>query len=196
MKIELPKLKFELNALEPAISSEIMDLHYNKHHAGYINNFNKLVEQFSSFMADNKPADAVALQPLIKFNGGGALNHTFFWNILSPPNDATPGGALSKAINDQFGSFDAFKESFNKIAAAIPGSGWCWLVSDKITKRLSIITTPNQDTLCGSSRYSPLLAVDMWEHAYYLVYKNVRAEYLKNFWPIIDWAVVEKNFEI
>lgn len=194
-KYELPKLPYALNALEPVISEEIMNLHYNKHHAGYVNNLNKAVEQYAEAEKNNEISKMVELGAAIKFNGGGHINHSIFWTNLAPKGQGggQPQGKLADALKHTFGSFDQFKEFLSAKAAALQGSGWAWLGLRKDTKHLEIATCDNQDPLVTKGLI-PLLGIDVWEHAYYLQYKNVRPDYIKAIWDIINWKNVEERY--
>ncbi|MGE3954225.1 MAG: superoxide dismutase [Parachlamydiales bacterium] len=193
----LPDLEYDYNALEPVISAEIMELHHKKHHQAYINNYNKLAEQHHEAEAKGDVAKMIALQSGLKFNGGGHVNHTIFWTNLAPQNKGggkAPSGPLADAIKAQWGSLDAFIEKFNARTAAIQGSGWGWLGYCPEDKRLEIATCANQDPL-STEGLVPLLGVDVWEHAYYLQYKNVRPDYLKAIWKVINWANVAERYQ-
>ena len=193
---ELPKLPYELDALEPVISKEIMDLHYNKHHKTYVTNLNKALEQLEQLEKNRDISAEIALQSAIKFNGGGDINHSIFWTNLAPVKAGggkAPTGELAKAIETDFGSLQNFIDIFSAKAVAIQGSGWAWLGYNKANKRLEIITCDNQDPL-STKGLVPLLGVDVWEHAYYLQYKNVRADYVKNIWQIVNWANVAERY--
>lgn len=193
----LPALPYALNALEPIISEEIMNLHYNKHHATYVANLNKALEQYAEAEKKNDLASMIALQSAIKFNGGGHDNHSKFWVNLAPINKGggvPPTGELAAEINKEFGSLQNFIDQFNTRTGAIQGSGWGWLGYNKAKKRLEIATCDNQDPL-STKGLIPLLGIDVWEHAYYLQYKNVRAEYLKSIWGVVNWATVNQRFE-
>ncbi|ORY90439.1 Manganese/iron superoxide dismutase [Syncephalastrum racemosum] len=193
-KVTLPDLPYEYGALEPYINTEIMKLHHAKHHQAYVNGFNAAEEKLQNSFQANDLTAQIALQNAIKFNGGGHINHSLFWQNLAPKGQGggeLPKGALSSAIEGQFGSFDKFVEKFNAAAAGVQGSGWAWLGYNKESKRLEIATTPNQDPLLG---LVPLLGVDVWEHAYYLQYKNVRPDYLKAIWEVINWKTVAERF--
>ncbi|EWC44233.1 hypothetical protein DRE_01059 [Drechslerella stenobrocha 248] len=192
-KYTLPDLSYDYGALEPHISGQIMEVHYTKHHQTYVNGINDAQEKFD---AASSPAEKVALTSLIKFHGGGHVNHTLFWENLSPVNKdggAPPTGALSKTIDDTWGSLDSFKAKMNAALAGIQGSGWGWLVKDNTTGKLSIITQPNQDPV-DTSKFTPLIGIDAWEHAYYLQYQNVKADYFKAIWNVINWKAAEKRF--
>lgn len=194
---EQPDLPYDFNALEPVISAEIMELHYTKHHAGYVKNLNSALEQY--FEANTKwdLEKMIALQNSINFNGGGHINHTIFWTNLAPEGNGGgghPEGELAVAINKEFGSFENFIEKFNAKTAAVQGSGWGWLGYCKEKNSVKLCTCQNQDPL-STKGLVPLLGVDVWEHAYYLQYKNLRPEYLKNIWRIVNWKNVSERFE-
>lgn len=190
---QLPELPYDFNALEPVISAEIMELHYTKHHKGYVTNLNTALEKYHEAESKNDVAAMIALQQAIKFNGGGHINHSIFWTILGKGGNQEPSGELAKTINRDFGSFDAFKEKFNTVTTAIQGSGWGWLGFNKNSKRLEIATCANQDPL-STQGLVPILGVDVWEHAYYLQYKNVRADYVKAIWQVFNWSNIEERF--
>lgn len=195
-KYELPALPYDFNALEPVISAEIMTLHYTKHHQGYVNNLNKALEQFAEAEQKKDLAQMTALLQAIKFNGGGNINHSIFWTNLAPVKNGgggKPDGALAKAIDTNFGSYDAFVEQLSNKATNLQGSGWAWLGYNKATKALEIATCDNQDPLVTKGLV-PLLGIDVWEHAYYLQYKNVRADYVKAIWQIVNWKNVAERF--
>lgn len=193
---ELPQLPYALNALEPVISEEIMSLHYNKHHKAYVTNLNKAMEQYAEAEAKSDLPALVALQQAIRFNGGGHINHSIFWTNLAPKSQGggtPPQGKLAEAINKEFGSLDKFIEQFSAKTVAIQGSGWGWLGFNKAKNRLEIVTCDNQDPL-STKGLVPLLGIDVWEHAYYLQYKNVRADYVKEIWSIINWKNVAERY--
>ena len=193
-KYELPQLPYDFNALEPVISAEIMELHYTKHHQGYVNKLNEALEKYQAAESKNDVAAMIALQSAIKFNGGGHVNHTLFWETLAPEGSSELAkGGLSQAMDAAFGSFDKFVEQFNARTAAVQGSGWGWLGCCPASHKLQIATCSNQDPL-STQGLIPLLGVDVWEHAYYLQYKNLRPDYLKNIWRVINWKEVEKRF--
>ncbi len=195
-QFQLPALPYELDALEPVISKEIMNLHYNKHHKAYVDNLNKALEQYEKLQAESDIAAQIALQAAIKFNGGGHVNHSIFWTNLAPKGKGgggAPSGELAAAIDQEFGSFQNFVEQFNTKTAAIQGSGWGWLGYNKAKKRLEIVTCDNQDPL-STKGLIPLLGIDVWEHAYYLQYKNVRLDYLKSIWDVVNWSNVAERF--
>ncbi|KAF3912053.1 hypothetical protein ABW21_db0201962 [Orbilia brochopaga] len=192
-KYTLPDLPYDYGALEPHISGQIMEVHHTKHHQTYVNGINDAQEKFA---AASNPAEKVALTSLIKFHGGGHVNHSLFWENLSPANKdggAPPSGALASAIDDTWGSLDSFKGKMNTALAGIQGSGWGWLVKDNTTGKLSIITMPNQDPV-NTTQFTPLVGIDAWEHAYYLQYKNVKADYFKAIWNVINWKAAAKRF--
>lgn len=193
---QLPDLPYDYNALEPVISAEIMELHYKKHHNAYVTNLNAALEKYHEAESKKDLAAMVALQAAIKFNGGGHINHSIFWTILTPMNKAQPApskGAFAEMIHRDFGSFDSFKEKFSAAAVGIQGSGWGWLGYNKNLKKLEIASCPNQDPL-STLGLIPLLGIDVWEHAYYLQYKNVRADYVKAVWQIFHWKKIEERF--
>ncbi len=194
---ELPELPYAYNALEPVISAEIMQLHHTKHHKGYVTNLNNALEKYREAESKGDLAAMATLLQAIKFNGGGHLNHSIFWTNLAPVGKGgggRPSGELLKAIQDQFGAFESFSEKLSGLTNGIQGSGWGWLGLDKSNKKLVIHPCPNQDPLV-SIGLIPLLGIDVWEHAYYLQYKNVRADYVKNIWQIIHWENVEERFK-
>ena len=190
--IELPKLPYEINALEPHISQKTLEFHYGKHHAGYVNNLNKLIA--------GTPFENKSLEEIVKTSQGGMFknaaqvwNHTFYWNCITPnPKKNAPTGKLLDAIVRDFGSFDAFKEKFINACVTLFGSGWAWLVADKEGK-LSIVQTSNAQTPLTTEGLKPLLVCDVWEHAYYLDYQNLRANYVNEFWSMINWDFVESR---
>ncbi len=192
---QLPDLPYGFSALEPVISAEIMDLHYNKHHKGYVTNLNAALEKYHEAESKKDMSAMVALQSAIKFNGGGHINHSIFWTILCAKSEAAgkPHGNLAKAIEKDFGSFEAFVEKFNTTTVGIQGSGWGWLGYSKTFKRLEIAVCPNQDPL-STLGLVPILGVDVWEHAYYLQYKNVRADYVKSIWSLFNWKNIEERY--
>ena len=196
LKFELPKLPYELNALEPIISQEIMTLHYTKHHQAYVNNLNAALEKYSEAENKNDIAQMVALGQAIRFNGGGHINHSIFWTNLAPKDKGggiPPQGELAQAIDQDFGSFASFSEQFTSKAVALQGSGWVWLGYNKTLKRLEIIPCENQDPL-STKGLVPILGLDVWEHAYYPQYKNMRADYVKEIWQIFNWKNAAERF--
>ena len=190
---QLPDLPYDFQALEPVISAEIMELHYSKHHKAYVTNLNTALEKYHEAESKHDVAQMIALQSAIKFNGGGHINHSIFWTILtSPGKGGAPGGELAKMINRDFGSFTHFQEILNTSTVGIQGSGWGWLGYCKIEGKLRIALCPNQDPLSAQGLI-PLLGIDVWEHAYYLQYKNVRADYVKAIWNIFNWKAIEER---
>lgn len=190
---QLPELAYDYNALDPVISPEIMELHYAKHHKAYVTNLNAALEKYHEAETKNDVSAMIALQQAIKFNGGGHINHSIFWNILGPISKGAggaPKGDLAKLIERDFTSFDSFKEKLNNASIGIQGSGWGWLGYNKNLKRLEIATCANQDPLSAQGLV-PLVGIDVWEHAYYLQYKNVRADYVKAIWQVFNWKNIE-----
>ncbi|KAL9418733.1 hypothetical protein AB3S75_036646 [Citrus x aurantiifolia] len=197
--VTLPDLPYDYNALEPAISGEIMQLHHQKHHQAYVTNYNKAVEQL--FQALNKvdTSTVVQLQGALKFNGGGHVNHSIFWKNLAPVQEGggePPHSSLGWAIDTHFGSLEALIQKMSAEGAALQGSGWVWLGLDTEFKRLVVETTANQDPLVTKApTLVPLLGIDVWEHAYYLQYKNVKPDYLKNIWNVINWKYASDVYQ-
>ncbi|CAH3121122.1 unnamed protein product [Porites lobata] len=194
-KHTLPELPYDYNALEPTISAEIMQLHHQKHHATYVNNLNVAEEKLAEAQAKGDISSIISLQPALKFNGGGHINHSIFWTNLSPDGGGEPTGDLLEAIKRDFGSFENFKERFNTASVAVQGSGWGWLGYNKVDKHLVIATCANQDPLQATTGLVPLLGIDMWEHAYYLQYKNLRPDYMKAIYNVINWANVAERYD-
>ncbi|HEY2810945.1 MAG TPA: Fe-Mn family superoxide dismutase [Rhabdochlamydiaceae bacterium] len=193
---KLPDLPYDFSALEPVISGEIMQLHYSKHHNGYVANLNTALEKFFNTQREGDLSSVTACLQAIKFNGGGHINHSIFWTNLAPAGKGggePPQGALAHEIQKEFGSLDKLIEKFSALSVAIQGSGWGWLGWDKALSRLVLASCANQDPL-STLGYIPLLGIDVWEHAYYLQYKNVRADYVKNIWKIVHWKNVEERF--
>lgn len=191
----LPDLAYDYNALEPAISAETMELHHSKHHQTYITNLNATLEKIHSSMAAGNVSETIALQGALKFNGGGHVNHTLFWENLAPasaPASSFPtGGVLWSAVDQRFGSYEAMVTEMSAKTIAIQGSGWGWLVYDPKTRTLDVAALPNQDPLEATTGLKPLLGIDVWEHAYYVDYRNVRPNYVGAIWDIINWKTVE-----
>uniref|UniRef100_A0A8C4QID0 Superoxide dismutase n=1 Tax=Eptatretus burgeri TaxID=7764 RepID=A0A8C4QID0_EPTBU len=186
-KHTLPDLPYDYGALEPHISAEIMQLHHSKHHAAYVNNVNVVEEKLAEALGKGDVNTQVSLQPAFRFNGGGHINHSIFWRNLSPSGGGQPCGDLLKAIENDFGSVDKLREKLSAAAVGVQGSGWAWLGFNKESKRLQIATCANQDPLQGTTGLFPLLGIDVWEHAYYLQYKNVRPDYVKAIWNVVNW---------
>ncbi|MCG8386297.1 MAG: superoxide dismutase [Cytophagales bacterium] len=197
MAFELPNLPYAHDALEPHIDTKTMEIHHGKHHAGYTNNLNNAIKDTP--MADSSLEDLLANNVdnnAIRNNGGGYYNHNLFWTIMSPNGGGAPSGELADAINASFGSFDSFKEEFAKAAATRFGSGWAWLCVQSGGK-LEVCSTPNQDNplMPGTGcEGTPILALDVWEHAYYLNYQNRRPDYISAFWNVVNWEEVAKRY--
>jgi superoxide dismutase, Fe-Mn family len=173
-----------------------MEIHHKGHHQVYVNGLNQALETIAEAKATNNEIAAAAVAPLLNFHGGGHKNHTLFWENLAPSNKnggGEPEGALKKAIDKDFGSFDNLKKQVNTALAGIQGSGWAWLAKDKTAGTLQVITRMNQDPVIGN--YVPLLGIDAWEHAYYLQYQNRKAEYFSAIWNVINWGTVAKRLE-
>lgn len=197
-KFTLPNLPYDYSALEPVINAEIMHLHHQKHHQTYVTKLNEALEKYAEAEAKEDLDTMISLQIAIKFNGGGHINHSIFWTNLAPLHQGGgvfPKNDFANQLQSQYGSLEAFIDKFNNKAAPIQGSGWCWLGYCKETKDLVLATCSNQDPLLGTQGYIPLLGIDVWEHAYYLQYKNNRLEYLKSIWKIVNWHNVSERFE-
>lgn len=197
---ELTPLPYDYNALEPYIDEETMRFHHDKHYAGYTKNLNKAVSAYPELASkspedilrdfDNVPED---IATTIRNNGGGYVNHKMFWEIMSPDGGGEPTGELASAINDSFGSFEAFKEEFNTAGSQQFGSGWAWLVLDG-NNQLQVMGTANQDSPLMNGM-SPIMGNDVWEHAYYLKYRNARGEYLNQWWNVVNWDEVNNRYQ-
>eukprot|EP01033_Poteriospumella_lacustris_P015395 gene15395-11004_t len=197
-KFTLPDLSYGYGELEPVISGTIMQLHHSKHHAAYVTNLNIAAAKLEEALHKNDVTGIVAAQQAIKFNGGGHVNHTIFWKNLAPPSKGggePPSGELKTLIDNQYGNLDNFIAKMSAATVAVQGSGWGWLGYDKVNSKLSIVATTNQDPLEASVGLVPLLGIDVWEHAYYLDYKNVRADYVKNIWKIVNWHDVAERLK-
>lgn len=196
MKFELPNLPYSYDALEPHFDTRTMEIHHTKHHAGYTNNLNNaLKDNPDSLKIETILANINKYDIAVRNNAGGYYNHNIFWELLSPKGGGKPTGKVSEAINSSFGSFEAMQEKFNAAAATRFGSGWAWLVNNN--GKLEIGSTPNQDNpLMGISEFkgTPIIALDVWEHAYYLHYQNRRPDYIKAFWNIINWEKVNELY--
>ncbi|WP_053219183.1 superoxide dismutase SodA [Virgibacillus senegalensis] len=198
-KFELPELPYAYDALEPHIDKETMNIHHTKHHNTYVTKLNGAVEGNSDLEnksleellsdIDSVPAD---VRTAVRNNGGGHANHSLFWTVLSPNGGGEPSGELADKINDKFGSFDKFKEEFGNAATGRFGSGWAWLVVNK--GELEITSTLNQDSPIMEGK-TPILGLDVWEHAYYLKYQNKRPEYVSAFWNVVNWEEVAKRYD-
>jgi Fe-Mn family superoxide dismutase len=196
---ELPKLPYAYDALEPHIDARTMEIHHTKHHAGYVANLNKAVA--GTQWAEKSPQELVAqldrlpesIRTAVRNNGGGHVNHSMFWTIMSPKGGGQPKGELAKAVDSQLGGFDQFAAAFSDAGMKQFGSGWAWLCVDPRSKKLSVTNTPNQDNPITAGLI-PILGVDVWEHAYYLKYQNRRADYVKAFFNVIDWDAVAGRY--
>lgn len=202
MKFELPKMPYSYDALEPHIDARTMEIHYTKHHQGYTDNLNKALEtpegqslpdSIEEILANiNKVPDTI--RSTINFHGGGYINHILYFYNMSPNGGGEPGGKVGDAIDSVFGNFEKFKENFSKDSVAIQGSGWGWLVFNPKNKKVEFVTTPNQ-TSPITMGLIPVLSLDVWEHCYYLLRQNRRAEYVAAWWNVVNWDDVEKNLE-
>lgn len=191
MKFSLPQLPYALDALEPRISKRTLEFHYGKHHQAYVNNLNKLIQGTKFENADLETIIKEA-EGGIYNNGAQVWNHTFYFSSLSPNGGGVPTGPLAEAINESFGSFDAFKEKFSEAAATLFGSGWAWLVKNDDGK-LEIVKESNAGNPLRQGKV-PILTCDVWEHAYYLDYQNKRPDYIQVFWDCVDWNIVGGRF--
>ena len=199
MAHQLPELPYAHNALEPHIDAQTMEIHHGRHHATYVNNLNAALEAHADLqgksieeLIGNLDAVPEAIRTAVRNNGGGHANHTLFWQIIGPNGGGEPTGALADAINAAFGSFDNFKAEFAKAATTRFGSGWAWLIVDG--DKVAITSTPNQDSPLMEGK-TPILGLDVWEHAYYLKYQNKRPDYIAAFWNVVNWDEVSKRFE-
>ena len=198
MAFELPSLNYSFDALEPHIDTKTMQIHHGKHHAGYTNNLNNAIKgtDLETMSIETILAELDLNNAAVRNNGGGFFNHSLFWNVMSPNGGGVPSGDLAAAINDSFGSFDEFKSAFSKAAGTRFGSGWAWLCVHPGGK-LEVCSTPNQDSPlmkgigCGGQ---PILALDVWEHAYYLNYQNRRPDYISGFFNVINWDFVSELY--
>jgi superoxide dismutase, Fe-Mn family len=198
MAFELPKLSYAFDALEPYIDARTMEIHLNKHHQTYINKLNEALEKhpemkdksLDSLLSDLNavPED---IRGAVRNHGGGTWNHNMFWEIMGPDAGGAPTGDLAAALDSNFGSFDAFKSEFENAATGVFGSGWAWLV--KRGGGLAVVSTPNQDNPL-SQGMTPVMGIDVWEHAYYLHYQNRRPEYVSNWWNVVNWDAVAERF--
>ena len=198
MAFTLPQLPYAHNALEPHIDEQTMQIHHGKHHQAYVDNLNKAIAgtEHENKSLEELIASAGSISPAVRNNGGGHWNHTFFWEILAPNAGGQPSGKVADAINSAFGSLDGLKEKFNAAATSRFGSGWAWVVVKD--GKLEVTSTPNQDNPLmdvAESKGTPILGVDVWEHAYYLKYQNKRADYLAAFWNVVNWNKVSERFE-
>lgn len=199
MTYTLPDLPYAYDALEPYIDEETMHLHHDKHHNTYVTNLNSAIEKYPELgektieeLLSDMDAIPTDIKTAVRNNGGGHANHSFFWEIMAPNAGGEPTGEIKEAINEAFGDFSSFKEEFKKAAAGRFGSGWAWLVMEN--GKLAITSTANQDSPLMEGK-TPILGLDVWEHAYYLKYKNVLPDYIAAFWNVINWDEVNKRFE-
>ncbi len=196
MPFSLPSLSYATDALEPYIDKLTMETHHGKHHAGYVNNLNKALgsapdlagKSLEELLANNCAIVPENIRTAVRNNGGGHSNHSLFWTIMGPNKGGAPSGKLADAINSAFGGFDQFKEKFGAAAAGRFGSGWAWLVRD-VSGKLDIYSTANQDSPLMEGKF-PVMALDVWEHAFYLDYKNEKAKFVAAFWEIVNWPAV------
>lgn len=198
MPFTLAPLPYPHDALEPHIDTLTMQIHHGKHHQAYVDNLNKAIAGTpnENLSLESLVASAGSISPAVRNNGGGHWNHTFFWESLAPQAGGAPSGKLADAINASFGSFDSFKEKFATAGMTRFGSGWAWLIVNN--GKVEICSTPNQDNPLmdiAETKGTPLLGVDVWEHAYYLKYQNRRADYLAAFWQVVNWSVVAARYE-
>jgi Fe-Mn family superoxide dismutase len=197
---ELPPLKYAFNAIEPVIDAMTMEIHHDKHHGAYVTNLNKALESAPDLQGKsiewilrNIQQVPEGIRMAVRNNGGGHYNHTLFWDWIAPGGSKSPSGALSDDINRTFGSFDSLVEKFSNAGITRFGSGWAWLVLDG-EKKLQVLSTPNQDSPLMDGE-TPILGMDVWEHAYYLKYQNRRPEYVKNFWNVVNWDFVASLYQ-
>jgi Fe-Mn family superoxide dismutase len=199
MAFELPALPYAHNALEPHIDTATMEIHHGKHHAAYVNNLNAAIAgtENEGKSLEELMANISKLPAAVRNNGGGHYNHSLFWSIMAPNAGGEPTGKLADAINHAFGSFAAFKEEFAKAGATRFGSGWAWLCVEN--GKLKVCSTPNQDNplmdVVTDCNGTPILGLDVWEHAYYLHYQNRRPDYISAFWSVVNWAEVSRRYE-
>ena len=199
MKHTLPSLPYSYDALEPVIDSQTMTIHHTKHHQAYIDNLNAALDKYPDFattslenMLTNLSMAPEAIRTAVRNNGGGHINHSMFWELMTPGGSKVPTGKLAEDINNTFGSFDAFKEAFATAAKTRFGSGWAWLVVG-MDGKLAVVSTANQDNPI-SDGHRPILGLDVWEHAYYLNYQNRRPDYISKWWDVVNWDVVAKFY--
>jgi Fe-Mn family superoxide dismutase len=198
MAFELAPLPYPSNALEPNIDQQTMEIHHGKHHNAYVTNLNNAVKgtELEGKSIEELVADISKYPVAVRNNGGGHWNHTFFWGILSPDGGGEPTGKLAEAIAQKFGSFDAFKEEFTKAATTRFGSGWAWLIVTAAGE-LAVTSTPNQDNPLmdiADVKGTPILGLDVWEHAYYLKYQNKRPDYIAAWWNLVDWKGADDRY--
>jgi superoxide dismutase, Fe-Mn family len=198
MAFELPKLPYDYKALEPHIDAQTMEIHHSKHHNAYVTNLNKALEgqDYANKSLEELMGIMSKLPAAVRNNGGGHYNHSLFWQVMKPGGGGAPTGAIAQAIDQAFGSFDAFKEKFNNAAATRFGSGWAWLIK-KADGKLEVTSSPNQDNPLmdlAEVKGTPVLGLDVWEHAYYLKYQNKRPDYVGAWWNVVNWDEVNKRF--
>jgi Fe-Mn family superoxide dismutase len=196
---KLPILSYQYHDLEPHIDAKTMEIHYTKHHQGYVDKLNLALEGHTDLQQESVadllhdlsslPED---IRSAVQNNGGGHANHSLFWSIMSPKGGGEPESELAQAINTSFGSFQQFKDDFSQAAATRFGSGWAWLVAKD--SKLEVTSTPNQDTPLSNGA-TPILGLDVWEHAYYLNYQNRRPDYIQAWWNVVDWSQVQQNYQ-
>lgn len=199
MAFELPKLPYDYVALEPHIDAKTMEIHHSKHHQAYVTNLNNAIAgtETEKLSIEEICKNISKYPAVVRNNGGGHYNHSLFWSIMGPNKGGQPMGALMEAINNQLGGFDKFKEDFNKAATTRFGSGWAWLCVDA-NKKLCVCSSPNQDNPLmdiSECKGTPILALDVWEHAYYLHYQNRRPDYCTAFWNVVNWEQVSKLYQ-
>jgi Fe-Mn family superoxide dismutase len=199
MAFELPKLNYNYTDLEPHVDAKTMEIHHSKHHQAYVNNLNAAIENTdaATMSIEEIVKNISKFSPAVRNNGGGHWNHTFFWNVMSPNGGGNPTGELASKIDAQFGSFEAMKEEFNKAATTRFGSGWAWLCK-KADDSLCICSTPNQDNPLmdiAECPGTPIIGLDVWEHAYYLNYQNRRPDYIAAFWNVVNWEAAADNYK-
>ncbi len=199
MAHELPNLPYAHDALEPHIDARTMEIHHSKHHAGYVAKLNGALEQHADLqgksveeLITNLGGVPEGIRTAVRNNGGGHANHSLFWTVMGPNGGGAPGGKLGEAINSTFGGFDTFKQQFSDAAAGRFGSGWAWLVVDN--GKLAVTSTPNQDSPLTEGK-TPILGLDVWEHAYYLKYQNRRPDYIAAWWNVVNWEEVARRFD-
>jgi len=198
MAYELPPLPYSFDALEPHIDARTMEIHHDRHHNAYVTNVNNAIQgtdlesKSIEDLVSNLSAAPENVRTAVRNNGGGHYNHTLFWKVMAPDAGGEPGGALAEAIGSAFGDFGGFKETFTKAAATRFGSGWAWLVVS--SGKLSVTSTPNQDNPLMDGSGTPILGLDVWEHAYYLKYQNKRPDYIAAWWNVVNWKEVEARF--
>lgn len=198
MAFTLPNLPYAFDALEPHIDARTMEIHHGKHHNAYVTNLNKAIAgtDAENLSIEDICKAASTYPAAVRNNGGGHYNHSLFWTILGPDGGGAPSGALAKAIDTAFGSFEDFKKKFGEAAAGRFGSGWAWLIVD-VNGKLGITSTPNQDNPLmdvAETKGTPILGLDVWEHAYYLNYQNRRPDYISAFWNVVNWSEVAARF--